>query len=68
MSEMPPQSDPRLQGMRRFIWIVLAVALILALWGVVSRVRSRAALAHATAAAAIPVVTTVAAHAKPRDG
>jgi RND family efflux transporter MFP subunit len=59
MSEMPPQSDPRLQGMRRFIWIVLAVALILALWGVVSRVRSRAALAHATAAAAIPVVTTV---------
>jgi RND family efflux transporter MFP subunit len=59
MSEMPRQPDPRLHGMRRFIWIVLVVALILAVWGVVSRMRARAALANSTAAAAIPVVTTV---------
>jgi RND family efflux transporter MFP subunit len=59
MSELPHQPDPRLQGVRRFLWIVLMVALILAVWGVVSRVRGRAALADATAAAAIPVVTTV---------
>jgi RND family efflux transporter MFP subunit len=59
MSELPHQADPRLQGLRRFMWIVLVVALILAVWGIVSRVRARAALANATAAAAIPVVTTV---------
>ena len=59
MSELSHQPDPRLQGMRRFLWIVLVVALFLAVWGIVSRVRARAALAHATAAAAVPVVTTV---------
>jgi RND family efflux transporter MFP subunit len=59
MSELPHQPDPRLRGVRFFLWIVLIVALLLAVWGVVSRVRAREALANATAAAAIPVVTTV---------
>ncbi len=54
--------------MRRFLWIVLIVALILAVWGIVSRVRARTALADATVAAAIPVVTTVQADAQPRHG
>ncbi|HEY6454200.1 MAG TPA: efflux RND transporter periplasmic adaptor subunit [Steroidobacteraceae bacterium] len=59
MSELPHQLDPQLRGVRHFLWIVLTIALILAVWGVVSRVRAREALANATAAAAIPVVTTV---------
>ncbi len=59
MSESPHQPDPQLRGVRHFLWIVLIVALMLAIWGVVSRVRARGALADATAAAAIPVVTTV---------
>jgi RND family efflux transporter MFP subunit len=59
MSELPHQADPHLHNVRRFLWIVLIVALLLAIWGIVSRVRARSALADATAAAAIPVVTTV---------
>ena len=59
MAELPHQTDPRLHNVRRLLWIVLIAALLLAVWGVVSRVRARTALADATAAAAIPVVTTV---------
>jgi hypothetical protein len=34
-------NDPSLRGVRRFLWILLVVALILAVWGIVSRVVGR---------------------------
>jgi RND family efflux transporter MFP subunit len=48
----------KLGGMRRFLWILVIVALVLAVWGVASRVVSRDRLAKETAADAILVVTT----------
>ncbi len=44
---------------RRYALIALAVALLLAVWGVFSRVTARSALAKETAEAAIPTVITV---------
>jgi RND family efflux transporter MFP subunit len=63
MTEPPPQDTARSPAgapvrVGRYAWILLAVALLLAAWGVVSRVVSRSALAEATTAAAIPVVIT----------
>lgn len=43
----------------RYAWIALLVALLLAAWGVVSRVRQRSALGKEAAAAVIPNVTTL---------
>jgi RND family efflux transporter MFP subunit len=42
----------------RYAWIVLVVALILAAWGIISRVHARSKLAKETTIAAIPSVTT----------
>jgi RND family efflux transporter MFP subunit len=44
---------------RRYTLILLVVALVLAVWGQVSRVRARNALSNETAAAAVPTVLTV---------
>jgi RND family efflux transporter MFP subunit len=44
---------------RRYALVVLVVAVLLAIWGVVDRVLSRAALAKDTAAAAVPSVQTL---------
>jgi len=43
----------------RYAWIALAVALILAAWGIISRVHARSNLAKETAAATILQVTTL---------
>ena len=51
-----PISDARL---RRYAWIALAIALALAVWGIVSRVSARSALTKTTAAAAATAVVTV---------
>lgn len=42
----------------RYAWIALVVALILAVWGIISRVHARSKLAQETTAAAVPSVTT----------
>jgi RND family efflux transporter MFP subunit len=47
-----------LQGIRRFLWIIAVVAVILAVWGVVSRVRARNELTRQTVIASVPVVMT----------
>ncbi len=53
-------SDKNLRRkIRRYSLILLIVALSLAAWGEVSRVRARASLGRQTAAAAIPTVVTV---------
>jgi RND family efflux transporter MFP subunit len=57
-------SDDSLRGVKRFLWILLIVAVILAIWGVVSRVRGREKIGKETAQEAIPVVMT----AKPTRG
>jgi RND family efflux transporter MFP subunit len=43
----------------RYAWIALAVALILAAWGIISRVHARSKLAQETTTEAIPQVTTL---------
>jgi RND family efflux transporter MFP subunit len=57
-------SDDSLHGIKRFLWILLILAVILAIWGVVSRVRDREKIGQETANEAIPVVFT----AKPTRG
>src|ERR1700730_2751440 len=51
-----PLSDSRL---RQYGWIVLATAIVLAVWGIVSRVNARNELSKETAIAAAPTVATV---------
>ncbi|HXA92757.1 MAG TPA: efflux RND transporter periplasmic adaptor subunit [Steroidobacteraceae bacterium] len=56
---MRPKTDAEApRGMRRFLWIMAVLAVILAIWGVVSRVRARNELTRQTAVASVPVVTT----------
>ncbi|HSY08179.1 MAG TPA: efflux RND transporter periplasmic adaptor subunit [Steroidobacteraceae bacterium] len=43
----------------RYAWIALGVALILAAWGIISRVHARSQLAKETTAEAVPQVTTL---------
>lgn len=57
-------SDDSLHGVKRFLWILLIVAVILAIWGVVSRVRGREKIGKETSQEAVPVVMT----AKPTRG
>jgi RND family efflux transporter MFP subunit len=51
-----PISDARL---RQYGWVALAIAIVLAVWGIVSRVSARNALTKATAVAAGTTVVTV---------
>jgi RND family efflux transporter MFP subunit len=47
-----------LGGVQPFIWGLLLLALLLGIWGTVSRLRSRSELARETQAASLPLVTT----------
>ena len=51
----PPAHDPRV---RRYVMIAVGVALVLAAWGILSRLYARIALEHAAADAAIFTVAT----------
>jgi RND family efflux transporter MFP subunit len=53
----PPNEPP--SHIARYAWIALAVALILAAWGIISRVHARSQLAKETMTEAIPQVTTL---------
>jgi RND family efflux transporter MFP subunit len=67
MSDQPskpqaaPADDP---ATRRYVWLLIAVALIIAVWGIVSRLSARTALEKQAATAAVATVTT----AKPNSG
>jgi len=50
---------------RRYLWILLGVALILAVWGILSRLSARNALERQAAEAAIPTVAITRAKAAP---
>jgi len=56
LSTSPTISDARL---RQYAWIALAIAIALAVWGIVSRVSARSALSRQTAIAAATTVVTV---------
>lgn len=66
MAELQPApsklSDARV---RRYALIGLTVALLLAVWGIVSRISARNALEREAAAAALPTVATVTPHVGP---
>ena len=51
-------NEDTLRGVKRLLWILLIVALVLAIWGVVSRVRGREKTGKETSQEAIPVVMT----------
>jgi len=61
----PPAAPISAARLRQFIWIAVALAVVLALWGIVSRVSARYALSRqiavATTAAVVTVKPTVAA-------
>jgi len=60
MSESISPSTPGASGGgRRYVLIGVCIAVVLAVWGVFSRVTARAALGRETAAAAVPTVVTV---------
>src|SRR5580658_10486646 len=66
MSDQPPSTDPAAHPhSRRYILIVVSVAVVLAVWGIVSRLVARNALEHEATNAAIPTVTTTKAHVGP---
>jgi RND family efflux transporter MFP subunit len=59
MSDTAPKPPSEPSHIARFAWIALVVALILALWGIISRVHARSSLAKETSTEAIPQVTTL---------
>src|SRR6202050_218356 len=66
MSDQPPSTDPAAHPhSRRYILIVVSVAVVLAVWGIVSRLVARNALEHEATNAAIPTATTTKAHVGP---
>ncbi|HET9389947.1 MAG TPA: efflux RND transporter periplasmic adaptor subunit [Steroidobacteraceae bacterium] len=52
----PPQIS--IEKVKRYAWIALIVALVLAVWGVATRVHSRSELDKLTSSEAVPVVIT----------
>jgi len=68
MSDQPsnpqaaPAEDPRT---RRYVWVLIAIALIVAVWGIVSRLSARIALEKQAASAAVATVITAKAHKGP---
>jgi RND family efflux transporter MFP subunit len=56
-----PTADARF---KRYAWLVLALALLLAVWGILSRLSARNALGREAHEAAIPIVVTT----QPRSG
>src|SRR5262249_12731516 len=59
-----PQAVSTDTGTRRYVLIAVALALVLAIWGIVSRLSARNSLERQSIAAAIPTVVT----ARPRAG
>jgi membrane fusion protein, multidrug efflux system len=55
---MSVSKEQTLHGVKVFLWILLVLAVLLAIWGVFSRVHGRNKVGEETAAEAIPVVQT----------
>lgn len=50
---------------RRYLWVAIAIVVLLAAWGILSRLLARSALAHEAHEAAIPTVITARPHQGP---
>ena len=59
-----PHSTPAASLYRRYLWVAIALVLLLAVWGILSRLSARNALEREARAAAVPTVVTT----KPRRG
>src|SRR5215469_3989539 len=59
-----PHSPPAASSYRRYLWVLIALALLLAVWGILSRLSARNALEREVRATAVPTVVTT----KPRRG
>src|SRR3979490_1851727 len=59
MSDRPPFPPPGAPRRRRLALMALALALVLAVWGIVSRLSARNTLEREAAAAAVATVATV---------
>jgi RND family efflux transporter MFP subunit len=64
MSDDAPSAAAAHSPYRRYLWAVVALALLLAVWGILSRLSARNALDREARAAAIPTVITT----QPRSG
>ena len=62
---MSVSKEQTLHGVKLFLWILLVVAVLLAIWGVFSRVHGRNKVGEETATEAIPVVQTARPSASP---
>jgi RND family efflux transporter MFP subunit len=67
MPEVSENTQPRSSASlyRRYLWAAIALVLLLAVWGIVSRLMARNALAHEAREAAIPTVITTQPHPGP---
>jgi len=65
MSEPDAAAAPHDERTRRYVWILVVAALLLAVWGILSRLSARNALERQAIEAAIPTVTTTRAQAGP---
>jgi RND family efflux transporter MFP subunit len=64
MSDDSPSPAAAHSPYRRYLWVVVAVALLLSVWGILSRLSARNALDREAREAAVPTVLTT----KPRSG
>ncbi|MBV9726571.1 MAG: efflux RND transporter periplasmic adaptor subunit [Gammaproteobacteria bacterium] len=65
VSASPPPRTTLALAHRRYLWLAIALVLLLAIWGIVSRLIARNALAHEARAAAVPTVITTQPHRGP---
>ena len=69
MIQAPPSPPAPISAarLRQFVWIAVALALVLAIWGIVSRVSARYALSRQIAVATTATVVTVKPTVSPRS-
>ncbi len=70
MSDHPSPAEPAATSAprRHYVWILATFALLLAVWGIYSRLSARTALEREATSAGIPTVTTLHAHKGPESG
>ncbi len=61
----PPAAPAQNPRTRRYVWVLVAIAMLVAVWGIVSRLSARNALEKQAASAAVATVITAKAHRGP---
>ena len=65
VSAEPRPATTLASSRRRYLWVAIALVLLLAVWGIVSRLMTRNALAHEARESAVPTVLTTKPHRGP---